>query len=37
MEYLKKQNEEWNVSLSAIGIVDFVAMSINPILNVFNM
>jgi len=37
MEYLKKKNEERNVSLSAIGIIDIEAMSINPILNIFNM
>jgi len=30
MEYLKKKNEERNVSAIA-------AMSINPILNIFNM
>jgi len=38
MEYLKKKkNEERNVSASAISIVDIDAMSINPILNIFNM
>jgi len=37
MKYLKKKNEERNVSPSAIGIVNIDAMSINPILNIFNM
>jgi len=37
MEYLKKKYEKRNVSASAIGIVDIDAMSINPILNIFNM
>jgi len=37
MEYLKKKNEEQNVSPPAIGIVDIDAMSINPILNIFKM
>jgi len=40
MKYLKKKNEERNVSAIAIAItvdVTLMQMSINPILNIFNM
>ena len=38
MEYLKKKNEERNVSAVAVVVgITFDTMSINPILNICNM
>jgi len=38
MKYLKKKNEERNVSAIAITVdVTLMQMNINPILNIFNM
>jgi len=38
MKYLKKKNEEQNVSAIAVVVgVTLIQMSINPILNIFNM